>query len=125
MNSDCSTGRFDVSPKQGHMNWSMHYTVDPIRDGLLNEQFNDRKVLHVFGGDYGIPWGRSGTPKAERMSELMSVVAPGRVEHFVGPMLVRDGAKIAKSNGDAHAIPEMHTMADLLNTGEPIIEVAV
>ncbi len=125
LNDSCSSEGFTVDPRKGHTNWSMHYTVDPIRDGLLTRHFGDRKVLHVFGGDYGIPWGRSGQPKAERMSELMSDVAPGRIEHFVGPMLVRDGTKIAKSNGDAHAIPEMRTMAELLSKGESIIEVAV
>ena len=119
----CSTERMFVRPSQGHMNWSMHYAVDPIRDVILAD-FQDKKVLHVFGGDYGIPWGLDGRPKAARMSALMDKVAPEMVDHFVGPMLTRDGQKLAKSNGDAHEVPTIGYLDKLLSENEPVIEVA-
>ncbi len=101
----------------------MHYTVDPIRDGLLTRQHHEGKVLHVFGGDYGIPWGIGNRPKASRMSELMDNIAPDMVDHFVGPMLTRDGHKLAKSNGDSHETPPVSVLQDLLSKNRSFIEI--
>lgn len=120
----CPTERIFIQPGRGMMNWSMHYAVDPIRDALLSSQFHDRRVLHVFGGDYGIPWGFDNQPKAQRMSKLMERIRPGMIDHFVGPMLMRDGQKLAKSSGDAHDAPPIAYLNDLLATNEPYIEVA-
>lgn len=121
---ECPAGQFFVQPHRGHMNWSMHYAVDPIRDGLLTKQFQDKRVLHVFGGDYGIPWGLDNHPKAARMSALMEHIAPEMVDHFVGPMLTRGGQKLAKSNGDAHEVPAIGYLDKLLSKNAPVIEVA-
>jgi hypothetical protein len=96
-----------------------------MRDALLARQ-KETPVLHVFGGDYGMPWGYNGIPKAQRMSDLMARVTskPGdpHIEHFVGPLLTRDGKKLAKSNGDACAVPDVAVFEQMLLAGKSVID---
>jgi hypothetical protein len=99
-------------------NWSMHYTVDPLRDALLSQQFSRRRVLHIFGGDYGLPWGMYGVPKAERLHTVLTDIAPGKVDYYVGPLLRRNGQKLAKSNGDkTRAAPKASALQELATAG--------
>lgn len=102
VNNVCPDRRmmYTVDPEKGDDNWTMHYAIDPVRDGFIARELNNG-VLHVFGGDYGVPWGVGGTPKAERMDILLqeSRMSDPPVHHYVGPMLTRDGCKISKSDG--------------------------
>lgn len=108
----------EATPSEGDTNWSMHYTVDPIRDALVSRQFLGRKVLHVFGGDYGMPWGRGGLSKADRLDTTLDHIAPGKVDYFVGPLLRRNGEKLAKSNGDKiHKVPKAPALRELATAG--------
>ena len=105
--------------------WCIHYTIDPMRDALLARQ-KASPVLHVFGGDYGMPWGYNGIPKAKRMSDLMGRIMSKpedpHIEHFVGPLLTRGGRKLAKSNGDACAVPDIATLEQILQAGKSVID---
>jgi|GEM_PF-2724371 len=106
----CHERMYMVNPHEGERNWTMHYGVDPLRDILIADQ-NDAKVLHVFGGDYGTSWGYGGIPKAERLSELITQIAPNvKVDHYIGPLLLRNGMKLSKRRGDASYPPLLDTL---------------
>lgn len=118
----CPADGIFVSPGVGQNNWSMHYTVDPLRDLLLSK-YNAARILHVFGGDYGVPWGRRGTSKAERLSVLLPWIdKTARVDHFVGPLLQRYGKKLAKSNGDASGPLSVAEIQALLKSDSAVID---
>jgi hypothetical protein len=120
----CDEPKASVLPYMGDTNWTTHYTVDPVRDALLSHQFRDRKVLHIFGGDYGIPWGYGRTPKAERMHTLLQEITPDTVSHFVGPIIMSDGKKMAKSAGHFSSEPELEQLLDLSAEGRDVIELS-
>jgi hypothetical protein len=120
----CHQERFIMDLQHDHR-WCIHYAIDPVRDALLARQ-KESPVLHVFGGDYGMPWGYNGIPKAKRMSDLMERVMSKPedpyVEHFVGPLLTRGGKKLAKSNGDACAAPDIGNLEKMLQAGKSVID---
>lgn len=119
----CPHQEYAVHPSTGENHWAIHYAVDPLRDALLSADHDYGKVLHVFGGDYGLPWGRSQTPKAERLQLLLAKIAPLlRINHFVGPMLKRDGQKLAKSNGDAGSLMKVSTLEAILQSKKPFVD---
>ncbi len=118
----CAPEKFVADIGKGDMNWAMHYTIDPIRDVALARR-RDVGVAHVFGGDYGMPWGPGSMPKAQRLSWLIRQIAPDvTVHHYTGPMIIKEGRKLAKSNGDRCEEPELDTLEMML--GKPRYEVA-
>jgi hypothetical protein len=93
----------------------MHYTIDPLRDVVLSRMRNVG-VAHVFGGDYGEPWGPRGIPKAHRLSDTIAQIAPDvTVHHYAGPLLTRGGEKISKSNGDHAEPPSVRQLERMLS----------
>ncbi len=136
-NRDCSHRKKEYvsSPEKGDRNWSMFYAVDPLRDILLSRS-SGGKVLHVFGGDYGVPWGvspysaRGGNheySKAYRLTKLVPKIDPlAYVDHYVGPMLVGpDGRKLAKSNGDKTLnVPSPSYLQEILDARRVEVRIA-
>ncbi|HRH93222.1 MAG TPA: hypothetical protein PKV72_01675 [Candidatus Peribacteria bacterium] len=119
----CRYGEYSVRVADGESNWGMHYAIDPLRD-IFIAKHADARVLHVFGGDYGVSWGRSFMPKAQRLSLLADMIGEGaRVDHFVGPMLIRNGEKLAKSHGHASEPLSVKELQELLDGNRPYIEV--
>ncbi len=101
LNDRCDVDQYSVSIfKPGAVN--LFYLVDPIRDLVPNNQ-GKTVDLHVFGGDYGLPWGKPvpetgrEPSKAERVLALMAHLSTETPDIYVGPILLSDGMKIGKS----------------------------
>ncbi len=120
----CGKGEYRVNPYVGDSNWSIHYAVDPVRDTFLAEQYRAQRVLHVFGGDYGQPWGTDGTPKAERLGRFMRQMDERRIRYFVGPLLQKGGRKLAKSHGDSTPPPSLEELEAILRQKRAVVNVA-
>jgi hypothetical protein len=113
---------FYVCPEAGVGDWTMYYPVDPLRDVLFaNERSSG--VLHVFGGDYGVPWA-AGKSKCERLASAIKLIAPNvTVHHSVGPLLMRGTRKVSKSNGDAcDSLPLLSDLHAMLQCGQTSID---
>ncbi len=121
LNTLCENEDIVIRPSKDN-HWSMHYAIDPLRDALLSDQFH-RNVLHVFGGDYGLPWGRGGGSKADRLSTTQSELRPGKIDYYVGPLLTQDGVKLAKSAGHSSGMPDPGYLWSLLKEPRESIEV--
>ncbi len=116
---------------RGDTNWAIFYTLVGLRDVLMARAASNSAILHVYGGDYGMPWGRSGTPKAERISNLVTAIgdgsgfAKGGISHFVGPLLTIGGHKISKSRGHG-GLPEevdFDSLLAMLESDGHVVEV--
>ena len=104
-NQKCSVDEYAVKLTQpGKVN--IFYLVDPIRD-LIPDKEGKVVDLHIFGGDYGIPYDTSGLPKAERVSKLMSALSDRAPTIYVGPTLTKGDVKIGKSKGNGYTIGEL------------------
>lgn len=104
----------EACPEKGDTNWSVFYVLMGVRDALLAQT---EGVLHVYGGDYNQGWGKELIPKSVRMHGLVQDLlerrgAQGKVNHYVGPLLTRQGRKLAKSRGDS--IEDTEIRCDLL-----------
>lgn len=99
LNDDCQNANFsvDVATSNGYF---LHYTIDSLRDVFLHKRYGG--VAHVFGGDYGTPWGNAARhPKAQRLQDIAQKLSPDvLLHHYVGPILMKDGYKLSKSRGD-------------------------
>jgi hypothetical protein len=104
-NVTCSTG--DYSSDLSSALFNLHYLVDPIRDLLLAPP-----TLHMYGGDYGMPHGQSGTTRFLRVAAVMEAArlnlgleteAPS---FFIAPLLTdQHGKKISKSDRERADVP--------------------
>lgn len=114
---------------RGQTNWMVFYTLVGLRDLLIARQATSEAVLHVYGGDYGLPWGRGEVPKAERISHMVTEIgrdgSGGRIHHYVGPLLTTGGRKLSKSKGHG-GLPEevdFDQLMGLLGSGREVVEV--
>lgn len=118
----CPVTQFCIDPVRGDDRWTMHYTADPLRDALLADEYDAERTLHVFGGDYGMPYGTNITPKAQRLTQMIPAMTTRRIDHFVGPLLTRNGEKLSKSNGDAGQAPPYEWMELVVHSGQAMVE---
>ncbi len=81
---------------------SFFYLVDPVRDVLSGAD------IHVFGGDYGVPYGKSGVSKAMRVAGLIADFAGKSPDIYVGPLVQVDGEKMAKSSSSGFLIEDVN-----------------
>ena len=106
-NELCDVNRFMVNltdPKKVNL----FYLLDPIRD-LIPNGFGQVTDLHMFGGDYGNPYGESKTCKADRVMGLMNAISDIPPDVYVGPLLRFNGTKLGKSQGGSYEITKMRT----------------
>lgn len=128
VNEQCTNEEYALQPQKDNR-YFYNYTVDPLRDLQLAEQGNGG-VIHVFGGDYGIPWGSrkahtTAKSKAERIGDVALIMKPDvPLHHFVGPILLKDGQKLAKSNGDvASKGIDFELLDRIVTDGSPIVDI--
>ena len=112
--------------------FNVYYTVDPIRDLLY-----PGRVLHIFGGDYGLDYGIStiGTvPKYALIAAAMEVarivweIGSESPSLFIAPMIVDgDGRKISKSigNGDGENGSLQTYVEETINKAERILQLVL
>lgn len=129
-NSSCGTGKYEIHIGNGDIHWMTNYVFMGVRD-VLTAQKDDESVLHLYGGDYGTPWGHgdAGKPsKRERVGnlvqEIMQNAKQGRIAHATGPLLLRQGKKISKSNGDSGR-GNLHDLFQILEEGESSVSIDV
>lgn len=72
------------------------YLVDKVRD-LIPDEHGVAADLHIFGGDYGLSWGRERITKAQRVFNLLAQLSDNPPSIYVGPSVVLGGVKIGKS----------------------------
>jgi hypothetical protein len=129
INDHCGMERYRVHPENGSPSWMIHYLIDPTRD-LLMRRMEDVGIVHVFGGDYGRPWGRDklvplGRRQYNLMEQMMKEQRDGPPLHYyVGPMLQMNGKKIGKREGDAHEPPSVLQLETVLTDakGRPSVD---
>lgn len=120
---------YEVNIGQGDTNWAIFYTLVGLRDVSLLRRDNNKGILHVYGGDYGVPWGRGYVPKGRRISSLVDDVlgedTKERIDHFVGPILVtKNGEKLSKSSGNGADIKfDLETLARILDRREGLVKI--
>lgn len=108
-------GTYSVEPAK-QTNWTMYYQIDPLRDVLLSDN-RQRRVLHVFGGDYGVREGMHSS-KADKLSVMTQFLSPDTIDHFVGPLLTKEGQKMSKSTGHRTNIPDINVLDELARSGK-------
>lgn len=125
-NLQCKTNAYQVNPLAGDVSWCLNYALMGMRDVSLARQC-DRSILHVYGGDYAQPWGNSGMSKALRMNTLvermMGTQSNGRIAHVTGPLLTRNGVKLAKSRGDRESLT-IEQLYKLLSIGSSVADLS-
>ena len=94
-NDDCGIDDYVVDVRRPTA-YNVHYLIDPLRDALSTDT-HPRNDLHIFGGDYGAPYGTQGTPKSRRIQLAMKAIGLNPVDAFVGPLITYNGAKMGKS----------------------------
>jgi hypothetical protein len=125
-NDRCDESAYSVDALRGDTAWCLHYMFVGMRDVLLAKQA-DESILHMYGGDYALEWGEWKTSKVDRIRELVRLAmqgsTSGKVLHATGPLMVRNGDKLAKSKGDCgKASPE--AMLAILETNDSVVDVA-
>lgn len=103
-NPDCFVEKYEVGlTEPGKVN--LFYLIDPIRDLTLSRE-NKQVDIHIFGGDYGAPYGGEDLPKSHRVFGLMQGLSNSPPTVYVGPMLTNYGVKIGKSQRNGFAIAD-------------------
>lgn len=129
---DCEVDRYAVEVAQGDTRWSVFYGLVSLMSVPLSEQMKGGSILEFLGGDYGMGWGKAnrqdGTllskgARAAIATERMSG-APGRINHYVGPLLQKGGGKLSKSKGDEAGAINCAELESWLSRGTPIIDIA-
>lgn len=146
-NTKCESADFSVRfDEPGRLNY--HYLLDAVRDlislpdifpidgalrHLYPEDPKDRPKpvdLHVFGGDYGVPYGdrdgvtreATGPSKADRIMALLQGISERYAaahgvelqvpEFYVGPLITSGGHKLSKSDHVIRASVDTVSRAD-------------
>ncbi|MBI4143246.1 hypothetical protein HY487_00010 [Candidatus Woesearchaeota archaeon] len=104
-NPECPTDTYEVKLTQPRR-VNIFYLIDPIRDLVPND---DGRIvdLHIFGGDYGLPYGVGRTPRAHRVQRLMSLLSENPPDIYIGPILMFEGKKLGKSRQNNFSIAAM------------------
>jgi hypothetical protein len=107
----CFNERCDVGEYFTHINQSgrinFFYLVDPVRD-LIPDGDGHITDLHIFGGDYALPWGGGDrASKAERVLRLMEGLSPIAPSTYVGPILMDGEEKVSKSTKNGYTLSSL------------------
>jgi hypothetical protein len=114
---------YEVDVARGDTYWSIYYMLLGLRDVLLSD--GGRGVLHIYGGDYGVPWNQV-TSKAARISALLTAISGNHhgthVDQYVGPLLMGRGhRKLSKSRGDRLSIVDCALLQGVLDCRERVV----
>lgn len=78
-------------------NWALFYGYGFVRDFVVAER-DDTRLVHLYGGDYALPWGKELISKAERNDKIAQDLS-NRVDFRTAKLIVQDGQKLSKSGG--------------------------